>query len=103
MMKRDRRSFSKEFKHEAASLVVSEGYSIPEACHAMGVGDTAMRRWVKQLQGEYNGVTPKAQALTPDQQRIQELEARVKNLEREKSILKKATALLISDEMPHLR
>ena len=103
MMKRDRRSFSKEFKHEAASLVVSEGYSIPEACRAMGVGNTAMRRWVEQLQGEHQGVTPKAQALTPDQQRIQELEARVKNLEREKSILKKATALLISDEMPHLR
>ena len=103
MMKRERRSFSKEFKHEAASLVVSEGYSIPEACRAMGVGNTAMRRWVEQLQGEHNGVTPKAQALTPDQQRIQELEARVKNLEREKSILKKATALLISDEMPHLR
>ncbi len=103
MMKRERRSFSKEFKHEAASLVVSQGYSIPEACRAMGVGNTAMRRWVEQLQGEHNGVTPKAQALTPDQQRIQELEARVKNLEREKSILKKATALLISDEMPHLR
>jgi transposase len=103
MMKRDRRSFSEEFKHEAASLVVSEGYSIPEACRAMGVGDTAMRRWVKQLQEEHNGVTPKTQALSPDQQRIQELEARVKNLEREKSILKKATALLISDELPHLR
>ena len=103
MMKRERRSFSKEFKHEAASLVVSQGYSIPEACRAMGVGNTSMRRWVEQLQGEHHGVTPKAQALTPDQQRIQELEARVKNLEREKSILKKATALLISDEMPHLR
>jgi transposase len=69
----------------------------------MGVGDTAMRRWIQQLQGEYNGVTPKAQALTPEQQRIQDLEAQVKRLEREKSILKKATALLMSDEMQHLR
>ena len=102
-MKRDRQSFSIEFRNEAASLVVSQGYSIPEACRAMGVGDTSMRRWVEQLQGEHHGVTPKTQALTPDQQRIQELEARVKNLEREKSILKKATALLISDEMLHLR
>ncbi len=103
MSKRNRRSFTKEFKHEAASLVVSQGYSIPEACRAMGVGDTAMRRWIQQLQGEYNGVTPKAQALTPEQQRIQDLEAQVKRLEREKSILKKATALLMSDEMQHLR
>jgi len=36
-------------------------------------------------------VTPKSKALTPEQQRIQELEARCERLEREKSILKKAT------------
>lgn len=103
MSKRDRRSFTKEFKSEAASLVVSQGYSIPEACRAMDVSRTAMYRWVQQLQEESDGVTPKAQALTPEKQRIQDLEAQVKRLEREKSILKKATALLMSDEMQHLR
>ena len=103
MGKRNKRTFTKEFKHEAASLVVTQGYSISEACRAMGVGETAIRRWVHQLQGEHSGVTPKAQALTPEQQRIQELESQVKRLEREKSILKKATALLMSDEMQHLR
>jgi transposase len=103
MSRRNRRSFTDEFKHEAASLVVTQGYSVAEACRAMGVGPTAMRRWVEQLEGEHNGVTPKAQAMTPEQQRIQELESQVKRLEREKSILKKATALLMSDEMQHLR
>jgi transposase len=103
MSRRNRRSFTDEFKHEAASLVVTQGYSVTEASRAMGVGPTAMRRWVEQLEGEHNGVTPKAQAMTPEQQRIQELELQVKRLEREKSILKKATALLMSDEMQHLR
>ena len=103
MSRRTRRSFTDEFKHEAAGLVVDQGYSMAEACRAMGVGSTAMRRWVIQLEGEHNGITPKAKAMTPDQQRIQELENRIKQLEREKSILKKATALLMSDEMQHLR
>ena len=103
MSQRNRRSFTKEFKHEAASLVVDQGYSMAEACRAMGVGSTALRRWVLQLQGELNGETPKARALTPEQRRIQELEKQVQRLEREKSILKKATALLVSDEMQHLR
>jgi transposase len=103
MTQRNRRSFTKEFKHEAASLVVDQGYSMAEACRAMGVGSTALRRWVQQLQVEHNGLTPKAQALTPEQRRIQELEKQVQRLEREKSILKKATALLMSDEMQHLR
>src|SRR3569833_1802273 len=34
-------------------------------------------------------------ALTPEQQKIQELEAKISRLEREKAILKKATALLM--------
>ena len=46
----------------------------------MGAGSTAMRRWVLQLEGGHNGITPKSKAMTPDQQRIQELESRVKQL-----------------------
>src|SRR5512139_926116 len=93
-----RRSFTTQFKHDAASLVVDQGYTVPEACEAMNVGQTAMRRWVEQLEQERNGRTPaRTKALTPEQQRIQELEQQVRKLEREKEILKKATALLMSD------
>jgi transposase len=98
-MKKQRRSFSTEFKLEAANLVIEEGYSVPEASRALDVGETAIRRWIKQLKGEHQGNTPKSKALTPEQQRIQELEARIKRLETEKRILKKATALLMSDEL----
>ena len=58
---------------------------------------------MQQLSDERGGSTPKSKALTPEQQKIQELEARVNRLEREKSILKKATALLMSDEMNNIR
>ena len=102
MSQRSRRSFTKEFLREAASLVVDQGYSVAEACRAIGVGSTAMRRWVQQLETERSGVTPKTPALTAEQQRIQELEKQVQQLEREKSILKKATALLVADEMQRL-
>jgi len=95
-----RKQFSPEFKQEAAGLVLDQGYSVHDACDAMGVGDTAMRRWVKQLYDERHGITPVgSKAITPDQQRIQELEARIKRIEMEKDILKKATALLMSDSM----
>lgn len=102
-MAKQRRTFSTEFKHEAASLVLDQGYSFTEACKSLGVGETAIRRWVDQLQVERGGITPKAKALTSEQQRIQELEARISRLEREKAILKKATALLMSDELERTR
>jgi transposase len=84
-------------------LVLKEGYSVAEASRSLDVGETALRRWIDQLEGERLGVTPKAKAFTDEQRRIQELEAQVRRLEQEKSILKKATALLMSDEMNRTR
>ena len=103
MKKRQRRTFTPEFKLEAASLVLDKGYSYTEACRSLDVGESALRRWVEQLKTERDGVTPSATALTPEQQKIQELEAKVKRLEDEKRILKKATALLMSDEYKNMR
>ncbi len=97
-MSKKRPNFSSEFKQEAACLVLDQGYSVPEACRALGIGETALRRWVKQLSAEREGITPTSKALTVEQQRIQELEARCRRLEMEKDILKKATALLMSDD-----
>ncbi len=97
-MSRQRRSFTPEFKREAASLVLDQGYSCIGAARSLGLVESALRRWVNQLQAERGGVTLVSKALTPEQQRIQELEARINRLEREKSILKKAAALLMAEE-----
>ncbi|HHE5619551.1 TPA: IS3-like element IS222 family transposase, partial [Pseudomonas aeruginosa] len=88
-MSKQRRTFSAEFKREAAALVLDQGYSHIDACRSLGVVDSALRRWVKQLEAERQGVTPKSKALMPEQQKIQELEARINRLEREKAIFKK--------------
>ena len=102
-MAKQRRSFSAEFKLEAASLVLDQNYSFSEASRSLNIGETVLRRWVKQLEDERNGTTPSSKALTPEQQKIQELEARINRLEREKAILKKATALLMSEEFERMR
>jgi transposase len=57
-----------------------------------------LRRWVNQLRQERGGITPTRKARTPEQQKIQELEARISRLEREKSILHKATSLLMAEK-----
>lgn len=102
-MTRKRRTFTPEFKQEAAKLVLDQGYTIGQASKSLGVGETPLRRWVQQLTQEREGITPKGKALTPEQRRIQELEARCKRLEQEKDILKKATALLMSDDLNRTR
>ncbi len=68
-MTKRRRTFSPEFKQQAACLVLDQGYSHMEASRSVGVGETVLRRWVHQLQMERQGVTPQGKAITPDRMR----------------------------------
>ena len=91
-------NYTKEFKKETAELVLNKGYTQTEAREAMGVSKSAISIWVKQLREEREGITPcDRQALTSEHQEIQLLKAKIMKLEREKEILKKASALLILD------
>ncbi|EIT7483224.1 transposase, partial [Escherichia coli] len=56
----------------------------------MNVGSTTLESWVRQLRRERQGITPSATPITPDQQRIRELEKQVRRLEEQNTILKKA-------------
>lgn len=99
MSKQTRRRFSPEFKLEAAQLVVDKGYTVREAAASMGVGHSTMDRWVSQLRKERHGETPKGVAMTAEQQEIQCLKKEVRRLEEHNTILKKASALLMSDAL----
>jgi transposase len=92
-----RRTFINKFKINAANLVLEQSYSIQEAANAVNAGPTAVRRWVNQFKTEQSGITPKNKAMTAEHIRIQELEARIKKIEWENDILKKATALCMQD------
>ena len=90
--------YSSEFKYDTACLVLDQDYSVAQAAEATGAGISSVRKWTMQVQSERDGTGPTSgTAVTVEQRRIQELENRVRQLEMEKSILKKATALLMSD------
>ena len=95
MNKKTKRTFTPEFRLECAQLIVDKGYSYRQASESMNVGSTTLESWVRQLRRERQGTTP----ITPDQQRIRELEKQVRRLEEQNTILKKATALLMSDSL----
>jgi transposase len=92
-----RRNIPEEFKAEAVQLVVNKGYSFAQACEAMGVGDTALRRWVAQWRAEQAKPPRTPSQIEGDARRIRELEARVADLERERDILKKSTAFFVKE------
>jgi transposase len=95
--------FKPEFRQEVAELVADKNYSIREAAEAMGVGKSTVDKWVRQLRQERNGEEVKALPISEERRRIRDLEREVQQLKMEKEILKKATALLMSDSMNGLR
>lgn len=94
MKTRPQRNFSPGFRLEAAPLVIDQNHTVREAADAMSVGYSTMDRWVRQLRQERNGETSKATPMTPDQLKIRELEKRIRQVEMEKDILKKATVAI---------
>ena len=96
-MTRTRRQFSSEFKREAVSLVVEQGYSLEEAGRSLGIRGNLVGRWKKQLEADEAGAFPGKGKMTPDQQRIRDLEVENRRLKMEKDILKKATVFFVQE------
>jgi transposase len=103
MTKLKRATYSAAIKLETAQLVVDQGYTQEEAAKAMGVGKSTVSKWVTQLKQERNGQSPAASPMTPEQIEIRELKKQIQRIELEKDILKKATALLMSDSLNNSR
>ncbi|CNL13066.1 transposase and inactivated derivatives [Yersinia intermedia] len=99
MTGRNKRNFSPEFRREAAQLVLAQHFTVAAAATAMNVGKSTMDKWVRQLKEERGGKSPVASPMTPEQIEIRELKKRIQRIEMERDILKKATALLMSDSL----
>ncbi len=89
-------TITKEPKLEFAKLMIDDGYSILQIMEISGACESAVSRWKRQYVNELNGKTPSNKvAITPDHQRIQELEKQLKRAQRDNDILKKAAAFFI--------
>ena len=86
-----RKKYPKEFKLDAISLVLDQGYTRTEAARSLGINANMLGRWVKEQQSEDGQAFRGNGKLTPEQEEIRKLKMQVKRLEMEKAILQKAT------------
>ncbi|RDH88759.1 MAG: IS3 family transposase, partial [endosymbiont of Seepiophila jonesi] len=82
-----RKQYTKEFKLDAVSLVVDQGYSRSEAARSLDINAQMLGRWVKELQSDDGQAFRGNGKLTPEQEENRRLKARVKRLQMEKEIL----------------
>lgn len=94
--KRKRRRFSAEYKAETVRLVERSGKSIGQIALELGIGETALRRWVEQAEVEA-GRGPEAALKRSEREELVELRRENRRLRLEREILKKATAFFAKE------
>ena len=91
-MKQERRSFDAAYKLQVVKMIQEQGLTVTQVCQELKLGETAVRRWLKQVQSEQSGQPGIGKPLTPDQQRIRQLEQENRQLRSDNELLKKASA-----------
>jgi transposase len=96
-MKRERRSFDAAFKLQVVKMIQEQGLTVAQVCQELKLGETAVRRWLKQVQAEQSGQPGIGKPLTPDQQRIRQLEQENRQLRADNELLKKVSAFFAKE------
>lgn len=91
-MTQKRRTFDPGFKLEVVKMIKDQGLTVGQVCRDLGIGETQVRNWVKQYEAELAGYPGVGKPLTPEQQRIRQLEEENRRLRQDVDILKKASA-----------
>ena len=92
-MAKFRKTYTNEFKVEAVRLLETSGKGAAQIERDLGIGLGCLSRWKRELLEKGKQAFPGHGRLTPDQERIQQLERENKVLRQERDILKKAVAI----------
>ena len=96
MARRRRRSFTSAYKAEVVDLIRASGKRIGAVAKDLGLTETAVRAWVRQSDVD-GGHGPTGALTSAEREELTQLRRRVKTLEMERDVLKKATAFFAKE------
>jgi len=92
-----KREFSKEFKRDAISLVIDQGYSRVEAGKSLDIHPSLLSRWVREHTKDGCDAFRGKGKLRPEQEELRQLREENRRLKMEKEILKKAAVFFAKE------
>lgn len=91
-----RNKYTKEFRASAVKLVLDDDRSATSVAESLGVKPNSVQKWVQQERID-RGSGRSEQLTTDERAELTRLKKRVKELETDKAILKKAAALFAKE------
>jgi len=92
--KKGSRRFTPEYKEEALRMWRESGKSVQEAAAELGIGVSSLSRWRKAAEGIETEVVD---VKLSESEEVKRLRKRVRELEQDKEILKKAAAFFAKE------
>ncbi len=95
MSVQQRRKYDPDFKRNAVRLSEEPGRTAAEVADNLGISRDLLYRWRKEYRAKEGFAFPGhgQEALTPQEQKIRELQNKLRDTEMERDILKKAMAI----------
>ena len=92
-MVQKRKSYSREFKLEAVSMVTEGGVGMAQAARDLGISENSLWRWKKEFEDDPDHAFPGKGHLKPAEDEIARLRRENRRLRQERDILKKAVGI----------
>lgn len=92
-MSKKRRTYTTEFKRNAVELSYTRGKSVAQIERDLDIPQGLLYKWRRKYRENSSQAFPGKGQLTPEEERIRELERELEVVQQERDILKKAIAI----------
>jgi transposase len=99
---KERTYYTQEFKIGAVRLVIDEKMTVPAAAKDLGISHYTLSNWVYAAKKKGKDAFPGQGKLSPEDQRIRDLERRLRRAEMERDLLKKTIAFFAEQDQKNM-
>jgi|SRR5579863_4942675 len=92
-MAKVQKTYTREFKEEAVRLVQTSGKSIAQVARELGISDTSIHQWRKELAQHGKGAFPGSGHQTALEEENHRLKRELERVQQEREILKKVLSI----------
>ena len=89
--------YDKEFKHQTVQYVLEQGKAVAQVARELDLSENTLHRWVSEYKRDEEQAFVGSGNLKPEDKAMMDLQKRIRDLEEENAILKKAMHIFAKD------
>lgn len=91
------KKYDKDFKLQTVQMIQEEGKTVAQVARELEISDNTLYRWIAEYKQDGKQAFSGSGQLRPDDKAVRDLQKRVRDLEEENDILKKAMHYFAKD------